>query len=501
MVADPEDVVEVITLGADPVEVARGTTREVEIEAVAGLITLVTDPKDVAGVITLEDVAEMTPLVSDPEDVAIVTPLVADAEVTRAVAELEVVVEMTTPMTDPADVAGVMTVDMESEAVWLTPDRDVVAKPMTVGTEPVAVAVLVTPLTESEDIAGVIMLVTESRDGVMTKSVEDWTTLVTEDDAVTLLTDPEATAGLLTLVNDGLIISVIENEAVSEVITPATDTDAGVMNLVTDVVTVAGVITVVADGDSAAGLVSRSDDELVTPGTEPETVAVAGLSTMDTDDGLITLVTAEGPITLVTDDRLTTPVTEVTVSIVDDNCDVPGSPVDDMIETAVLPEGNSDDNDCVEERTSWVVRRVSSADDPKTTTDSLELHVGVVDSSGVCVERVWKLTPAIDDDKADDIEDGDTINGSVVTVVALNHNEDESRSDDVTGKDVSPSTEGVTALGDFEDKTCISLEVVGTSDINSDIRLDESMGVEVNKSDKVLNDSLKDNNDDISDEI
>lgn len=189
------------------------------------------------------------------------------------------------------------------------------------------------------------------------------------------------------------------------------------------------------------------------------------------------------------------------MSIVDDNCDVPGSPVDDMIETAVLPEGNSDDNDCVEERTSWVVRRVSSADDPKTTTDSLELHVGVVDSSGVCVERVWKLTPAIDDDKADDIEDGDTINGSVVTVVALNHNEDESRSDDVTGKDVSPSTEGVTALGDFEDKTCISLEVVGTSDINSDIRLDESMGVEVNKSDKVLNDSLKDNNDDISDEI
>lgn len=112
------------------------------------------------------------------------------------------------------------------------------------------------------------------------------------------------------MTDDGLIISVIENEAVSEVITPATDTDAGVMNLVTDVVTVAGVITVVADGDSAAGLVSRSDDELVTPGTEPETVAVAGLSTMDTDDGLITLVTAEGPITLATDDRLITPVTE-----------------------------------------------------------------------------------------------------------------------------------------------------------------------------------------------
>lgn len=184
--------------------------------------------------------------------------------------------------------------------------------------------------------------------------------------------------------------------------------------------------------------------------------------------------------------------------VVDDNCDVPGSPVVDMIETVVLP----DDNDCVEERTSWVVRRVSSADDPKTAADSLELQVGAVDSSGVCVERVWKLTPPIDDDKADDMEDGDTINGSVVTVVALNHNEDVSRSDDVTGKDVSPSTEGVTALGDFEDRTCISLEVVGTSDINSDIRLDESMGVVVvNKSDKALNDSLKDDNDDISDEI
>lgn len=188
------------------------------------------------------------------------------------------------------------------------------------------------------------------------------------------------------------------------------------------------------------------------------------------------------------------------MSIVDENSDVPGSPVDDMIETAVLP----DDNDCVEERTSWVVRRVSSADDPggETATDSLDLQVGAVDSSGVCVERVWKLTPAIDDDKADDMDDGDTINGSVVTVVALNHNEDESRSDDVTGKDVSLKTEGVTTLGDFEDRTCISLVVVGTSDINSDIRLEESMGVEVvNKSDKALNDSLKDDNDDISDEI
>lgn len=44
---------------------------------------------------------------------------------------------------------------------------------------------------------------------------------------------------------------------------------------------------------------------------------------------------------------------------------------------------------------------------------------------------------------------------------------------------------------------------MGTSDINSDIRLDESMGVVVvvNKSEKALNDSLKDDNDDISDEI